>query len=250
MTTAIILSQAQESTTCPICLDDIPKGNDIARHSGDLGEKHSFHRPCLSEWLKVTPTCPIDRQPIDPTGLISQTEFVICKAKSALKQALLAFSLGTTISMLGAATALAMEGTPRLGIGGTLIAAWFMLEETPGEDSIFVSGLIASIISIATTGIFARETTGRFAREAQESEDADRRAGLATAFSGLVASIGGTQILIRNQMNSVAFSNIRLGMSIGAIATGIFASMSPGIAILTGSLLGGFATGFLSLVRE
>jgi Ring finger domain len=49
---------------CSICLCDITIGN----KSAILNCKHSFHHPCIFEWFRINPSCPLCRAEIVETG--------------------------------------------------------------------------------------------------------------------------------------------------------------------------------------
>jgi len=49
---------------CSICLCDITIGN----KSVILNCKHSFHHPCISEWFRINPSCPLCRAEIVETS--------------------------------------------------------------------------------------------------------------------------------------------------------------------------------------
>jgi len=53
--------QAGEETTCPICLSEMAVGDSIRT----LHCAHTFHQPCVDEWLRVNANCPTCRKRID-----------------------------------------------------------------------------------------------------------------------------------------------------------------------------------------
>eukprot|EP01035_Chromulina_nebulosa_P019763 gene19763-25696_t len=58
-------SQLQtDDLSCPICLNDMITGEQVRL----LICKHSFHRQCVDEWLRVNATCPSCRKSILPDG--------------------------------------------------------------------------------------------------------------------------------------------------------------------------------------
>ncbi|XBH67090.1 probable E3 ubiquitin-protein ligase ATL45 [Aegilops tauschii subsp. strangulata] len=45
-------------TTCAVCLTEYADGDDLRWLPGC---RHAFHRPCLDEWLRRRPSCPLCR---------------------------------------------------------------------------------------------------------------------------------------------------------------------------------------------
>src|SRR5271154_4763136 len=73
----------RESPMCGICHEDFVEENEKWTHEG--GQNHiPFHKRCLIKWLRVEPTCPIDRTFINPDSLISRTEGIFEVAKQTL----------------------------------------------------------------------------------------------------------------------------------------------------------------------
>lgn len=63
-------SSSRNSTMCPICINDIEAGNEVATLSTC---SHIFHRDCLSEWLSThTRDCPYCRQEIISQEMMEQ----------------------------------------------------------------------------------------------------------------------------------------------------------------------------------
>lgn len=46
---------------CAICMDKMETGEDVRR----LACAHMFHAACITKWLHIRPTCPLDNLPID-----------------------------------------------------------------------------------------------------------------------------------------------------------------------------------------
>ncbi|CAM0948745.1 unnamed protein product [Alopecurus aequalis] len=51
--------------SCAVCLGDYDRG-DVLRVLP--GCDHSFHRPCVDQWLRLRPSCPVCRTPPAPTA--------------------------------------------------------------------------------------------------------------------------------------------------------------------------------------
>jgi hypothetical protein len=51
--------------SCAVCLGDYDRG-DVLRVLP--GCEHSFHRPCVDQWLRLRPSCPVCRTPPAPTA--------------------------------------------------------------------------------------------------------------------------------------------------------------------------------------
>lgn len=87
---------------CSVCQEKFGFFEYQFTHRG--GENHDgFHETCLEPWLDVNPTCPIDRQPIDPSSLIFLAERI-----KARREAL------TFVGMAGGGGALGIVLLPTL----------------------------------------------------------------------------------------------------------------------------------------
>ncbi|KAF7070182.1 hypothetical protein CFC21_075726 [Triticum aestivum] len=53
-------SASSSSTSCAVCLGEYDRG-DVLRVLPDCA--HSFHRPCVDQWLRLRPSCPVCRTP-------------------------------------------------------------------------------------------------------------------------------------------------------------------------------------------
>ena len=47
----------EDMSTCPVCIEDIMKGDEVRR----LDCKHVFHKMCIDKWLRVKFSCPMCR---------------------------------------------------------------------------------------------------------------------------------------------------------------------------------------------
>ncbi|KAK1626855.1 hypothetical protein QYE76_001170 [Lolium multiflorum] len=56
---------ATAEASCAVCLGDYDRG-DVLRVLP--GCDHSFHRPCVDQWLRLRPSCPVCRTPPAPTA--------------------------------------------------------------------------------------------------------------------------------------------------------------------------------------
>jgi hypothetical protein len=56
---------AAAEASCAVCLGDYDRG-DVLRVLP--GCEHSFHRPCVDQWLRLRPSCPVCRTPPAPTA--------------------------------------------------------------------------------------------------------------------------------------------------------------------------------------
>ena len=50
--------RAPGDTTCAVCLAEYADGDELRRLPGC---RHAFHRPCVDEWLRRRPSCPLCR---------------------------------------------------------------------------------------------------------------------------------------------------------------------------------------------
>jgi len=57
-------SGGDASASCAVCLGDYDRG-DVLRVLPAC--EHSFHRPCVDQWLRLRPSCPVCRTPPAPT---------------------------------------------------------------------------------------------------------------------------------------------------------------------------------------
>ncbi|KAE8803111.1 putative RING zinc finger domain superfamily protein [Hordeum vulgare] len=53
-------ASSSSSTSCAVCLGEYDRG-DVLRVLPDCA--HSFHRPCVDQWLRLRPSCPVCRTP-------------------------------------------------------------------------------------------------------------------------------------------------------------------------------------------
>src|SRR5678809_996154 len=86
---------------CAICQQSLRPEERKLTHVG--GEGHEgFHPSCLKYWVMRNPTCPYDRQPIDPTSLISRTDRIMARLPSALSNTAYVACFGTAVAGTGA----------------------------------------------------------------------------------------------------------------------------------------------------
>lgn len=98
------------ATACGICLEDIESLKDRWTHPG--GEQHPFHPECIKTWVRVNPTCPCDRQPIDPNSVLTRTERAYDLLKEVGRHALLAGGLYAVSAGIGTV----MAGLPGIAV--------------------------------------------------------------------------------------------------------------------------------------
>lgn len=86
---------------CAICFgDEFTSSNPAVTHVG--GEAHDpFHKSCLRNWLMYNPVCPLDRMGIDRSSLVSRTDIIGLRFKTAMRNAVLAASFGTILLSIG-----------------------------------------------------------------------------------------------------------------------------------------------------
>uniref|UniRef100_A0ACD5ZSS7 Uncharacterized protein n=1 Tax=Avena sativa TaxID=4498 RepID=A0ACD5ZSS7_AVESA len=58
-------SGGDASASCAVCLGDYDRG-DVLRVLPAC--EHSFHRPCVDQWLRLRPSCPVCRTPPAPAA--------------------------------------------------------------------------------------------------------------------------------------------------------------------------------------
>ena len=156
--------QTNRGGICGICFDEFIPGTLQFTHVG--GENHDgFHRSCLASWLAINPSCPIDRQRINPANLISRKERIIQKLIPILVNTACATAIGFAAVKVEALVA---------GVGlGAAIAVWsaaLAVSSRPGVrvetfglemalGGILVAGARAG--AITTGGLGARLGVGR-----------------------------------------------------------------------------------------
>ena len=59
-----------DDTTCTICSEDYANGNNIIILSCAEG-KHHYHKDCIERWLRINPTCPQCRAPVENGPLVA-----------------------------------------------------------------------------------------------------------------------------------------------------------------------------------
>lgn len=143
------------SRECSICLEEFSSVEDQWTHPG--GESHPFHRHCIKTWVQENPTCPNDREPIDPNSVLTRTEIAALRLKEAGASALSAGSLFGAASAAGWAIAgipgaVAMAIATGVSVSGRARAE--EAEEKAEEDDAAAADALAEA---EAAGIVARE---------------------------------------------------------------------------------------------
>lgn len=77
MAFAIPIHTNRKDPICGICFEDFSQNTQQWNHLGGGGHD-PFHRECLETWVQESPTCPIDRNPINPASFAPIPE-LLCK---------------------------------------------------------------------------------------------------------------------------------------------------------------------------
>lgn len=105
----VINPEHLEKQTCTICLNDFNLTDPVVCHQGTL--IHLFHEECLSEWTKISPSCPLDNKQITH---IHKKQINNEKPKFSILKIASAFSVGVFTAAITYRLIVNREGCPLL----------------------------------------------------------------------------------------------------------------------------------------
>ncbi len=239
----------QRGGCCGICLEEFVPPELQFTHEG--GEGHDgFHKSCLGKWLIHHSTCPLDRQVIDRSSLVSRTDLIRERLKIAMVNASLAVCFGTVVSVAGRVTVAALDRIAEKGRIAKMLPIAILPEKflaaiivpTVTIGVAFGSAAIARVAGAGTEITAAASVVGTLVvdRMITTGTEAEAVAGSAiTAFAGYAAV-------------SVDRNNVGWGMFVGGCVPliGLFFNRKYVPQLSTAiPLIAGTAAGILSLIR-
>lgn len=228
---------------CTICREEFSPRERKYNHVDENGKPANhdpFHRSCLAQWIIRHPTCPLDRQLIDPSSLISRTERIMERLRPALVNAAYAAFFGMITGVAGVVSAgiaapAAVGAAPAAGIAAGIAGA---AVRAGGAGA-------AAVVAVGAGAGIAAGAAGAAVRAVGAG---------AAGIAGVGVGIGIKRVLEHRGFDPIVIENIAIGMLAGGTAcvdvemTGIV--FTPLTAISTISLIGGAAAGILFLVRR
>lgn len=214
-----------------------------------------FHKTCLARWVAQNPTCPYDKQPIDPNSLISLTDRVMERLGPVLVNSAYAALFGAVITgavVTGTAVGV-IEGAAAIArVGGTAETKVAAVEAIRGiEAAGAATGVGAAVAAIAgeptAVAVTAIAVTAIAARAAIARP--------ALVFAGVAGIVGAgiDWILNRRGVDQIALQIIGNGMYVGGLATAVVlganGKLTPLTAIPATALVTGFVAGGYSLIK-
>jgi hypothetical protein len=220
-----MITETNRGGVCGICLREFASTEKQYTHVG--GEHDGFHKHCLTPWIIQNPTCPYDRQQIDPSLLVSRTERIMARLRPALVNAAYAASCGVIVGVAAGAAMVVIE----TAVEGIVAA---------GAAAAAAAGPAAGLAATVGGAVGVAAGTAAVALE--------------------IADAGIDRILEDRRVDPIARDIIHIGISAGSMAllaaviTGIVSTPLTAMSLtLTAipiiSVIGGSTAGILSLVR-